>query len=248
MTSVRAKKRRRAAAIAALLCALVASLAIVVAPAAAEEGDSAPLRPASEFGLSFGEIRSVTYPEEYPLQFELGEEQFMRQVDEQEVVVEYTGHFKAFSIKAPLEHDAEGANVPTTLKFSGGDVVTFVVHHRGGNPAAGGAPFVYPITGGAGWLGGFHTTVAEMNNPQGPPADSTPSEPPPTCVVPALHDLSLHAAKARLRAAHCSIGQVRLATGATAAKGKVAKQFRAAGTELPAGAPVAVKLAAPGSL
>jgi hypothetical protein len=46
----------------------------------------------------------------------------------------------------------------------------------------------------------------------------------------------------RLRAAHCAIGQVHLAAGATAGKGKVVKQFRAAGTDLAAGTPVAVKL------
>jgi beta-lactam-binding protein with PASTA domain len=60
--------------------------------------------------------------------------------------------------------------------------------------------------------------------------------------VPSLHGLGLRSAKSSLRTANCAIGQVHLAKGATAGKGKVVKQFRAAGTELAAGAPVAVKL------
>ena len=85
--------------------------------------------------------------------------------------------------------------------------------------------------------------MVEIERTDEPPAPLEPAPAAPIpCTVPALHGLSLHAAKARLRAAHCAIGQVRLAAGATAGKGKVVKQFRAAGTELAAGAPVAVKL------
>ena len=68
--------------------------------------------------------------------------------------------------------------------------------------------------------------------------------PPPSCKVPALRGLSVKAAKARLRGAHCSLGKVQVPHGVTAGKGKVVKQFDAAGTELAAGAPVAVKLGA----
>lgn len=166
----------------------------------------------------------------------------MRQVDEHEVAVEYSGHVVAFTITAPLEHDAVGANVPTTLELTGKDVVTFFVHHRAGNPEADGAPFVYPISGGKGWAGGFFIGVVEMNEPQSPKAQPSAIEPLPGCVVPSLHGSSLRAAKARLRAAHCSMGQVHLAAGATAGKGKVVKQFRAAGAELAPGTAVAIKL------
>lgn len=240
MTSSGIKKRGGSAVIAALLCALVASLAVAAVPAGAEESDSAPLRPVSEGGLSFGDIRSPSDPEKYPLQFELGKEQNMRQVDEHEVVVEYPEHVVAFTVKAPLEHDVVGTNVPTTLELSEKDVVTFLVHHRAGNPAAGGAPFVYPITSGAGWEGGYHVISFEMNESK-PPTPTTTAAPTP-CTVPSLHGLSLKVAKARLRAAECSIGEVRLAAGATAGKGKVVKQFRPTGTELAPGTPVAVKL------
>ena len=120
--------------------------------------------------------------------------------------------------------------------------MTFIVHHRAGNPAAGGAPFAYPITMGEGWAGGYHSVGYEMNEPAKPPAPTPPAPAAPTCAVPSLHGLSLKSAKARLRSADCSIGPVRLAPGASAGKGEVVKQFRTAGTELAAGTPVAVKL------
>jgi hypothetical protein len=242
MMRAEASKRRRIAVAAASLCALVASLAVSAASATAEEGNSAPLRPISDGGFSFPDITGPTAPEEYPFSVTLGEEQFMEQVDDQEVAVEYSGHVPAFTLKAEPAHAADGANVPTTLELTSRDVVTLVVHHREGNPAAGGAPFVFPITGGVGWEGGFQTVVVEMNNPQGPPPVQLPvaTAPPPACVVPSLHGLAERAAKAHLRAAHCSLGIVHVTPGA--GQGKVVKQFRAAGTELDAGTPVAVKL------
>ena len=97
--------------------------------------------------------------------------------------------------------------------------------------------------GGPGWLGGFSTVWVEMNNPTPTAPDASTIPVAPTlCSVPSLHGLSLRVAKAHLRAAHCSIGAIRLAAGATAGKGKVVKQFRAAGTELASGVPVCVKL------
>lgn len=196
MVRATAKNRRQLAAPAAFACALMASWVMAVGPASAEEGDSAPLRPVSEGGLSLGDIHSPSDPEEYPLQFELGEGQSMSQIDEHEVAVEYSGHVVAFTIKAPLEHDSVGANVPTTLEVTGKDVVTFFVHHRAGNPAARGAPFAYPITGGAGWEGGYHVSSFEMND--APPPKVEPAAVEPVCVAPSLRNLSLRAAKARL--------------------------------------------------
>jgi hypothetical protein len=48
--------------------------------------------------------------------------------------------------------------------------------------------------------------------------------------------------KRLLLGSDCGVGGVHLARGATRGKGKVVKQFRAAGTELTAGTPVAIKL------
>jgi PASTA domain len=251
MTSVRAKKRGGSASMAALLCALIASLAFAVSSATAEEGDSAPIRPISQGGYSFPDIQGPTAPEEYPYQYEpLSPEMTFRQVSDQLIVAEYPDDgVQAFTIKAEKAHAADGATVPTSIQLSEdeeGFVITLTVHHRPGNPAAGGAPFAYPVTGGPGWAGGYYSVGFEMNEPR-PPASAAPVAPaaPTPCAVPSLHGLSLHAAKARLRGAHCAIGQVRLAAGATAGKGKVVKQFRPAGTELADGTPVAVKLGAP---
>jgi hypothetical protein len=245
------------AAAAAFFCALIASL-LVVAAASAEEADTAPIQE-YDSGAFFW-ITGPESPERFPLRVTLDEEQFLEQVSPTEVEAEYAGHGLAFRIVAAKAHDADGANVQTTLELTGRDLVTLVVHHRAGNPAAGGAPFDYPVTEGEGWEGGFQTIIVK-----GPPdetelremsereriekmiTEASPAaqvEPPPviTCRVPTLRGYSLHGAKNRLRAAHCGIGAVHLGTGATAGDGKVVKQFHPAGTELAAGAPVAVKL------
>jgi PASTA domain len=247
------KLRRKMIPAATFLCALVTSLALA-APAAAEPLGPAPIRNLDEGGMSFQEITGPEAPEEYPFRVDLGEEQFMEQVSPTEVDVEYGGHHYAFSITAEEAHDAVGTAVPTTLELTGREEVTLTVHHREGNPIAEWAPFDYPIISGSGWAGGFRTIVVPMENPlafaeadrkiieANPPAAP---EPPPviTCKVPTLHGYSLRGAKNRLRAAHCGIGAVHLAADATVGKGKVVKQFHVAGTELAAGAPVAVKLA-----
>lgn len=245
MTSSREKKRGSLAVITACLCALLACLAVAVAPAAAEEGNSAPLRPDSEGGLTIPPITGPEAPEEYPVQYEhvLSGVRF-RQVSDQLIAVEYFGRGGTdFKIEAVPAHAADGAAVPTSLRLSEdekGYVVTMIVHHRAGNPAAGGAPFVYPIQGSA-RTGGFFAGAVEVEDTPTPGDEAEP------CVVPSLHGLSLRAAKARLRAAQCHLGAVRFAARATRRTGKVVKQFRAAGTKLPAGSRVSVKLGAPSS-
>ena len=251
----RMKLRGKMLAATTFLCALVASLAIAVAPAAAEFLGPAPIRNWDEGGMVLPTITGPEAPEEYPFRVDLGEEQFLRQVSATEVDAYYAGHSRAFAINAEAAHDAVGAAVPTTLELTGRDVVTLTVHHREGNPAAAWAPFDYPVVGGSGWPGGFQTIVVEMKNPLGepgqtvieanPPASTEPA-PVPICKVPSLRGDSLRGAKNRLRAAHCGIGAVHLAAGATLDKGKVVKQFHAAGTELAAGAPIAVKIGGSG--
>jgi len=250
-TTATKKGRKRLAACAALLCALVASLAVAIAPAAAETGDAAPIRPLSEGGLNFPTIYGPESPEEYPFRLDPpSPEMRMRQVGDQEIVAEYIeGGSVGYSLQAVPASDAVGATVPTTLALTEdeeGPVVTLTVHFRAGNPAAGGAPFVFPVVEGKGWEGGWFYGTVELGEPKPPATNPPPAPPPPapTCTVPSLRGLGLRAAKARLRADHCAIGKVHLAGGATRDKGEVVKQFRAAGTQLTAGAPVAVKLSA----
>jgi hypothetical protein len=238
-----------------LICAAIASLVVAVAPAAAESGGAAEL-PVYD-GIGFPAIKGPGDPEEYSWRVELGPRQTLVGVDETEAEVRYEDGLVAFTISSGPAHDANGATVPTTLLVSPGDVLTFIVHHQDGNPAAGGAPFDYPVTAGFGWEGDYSTEIVK-----GPPDEKEIAEElalaeeirraeqlvrdanqaAPTCKVPSLGGFGLVAAKARLRGAHCAIGKVHLAAGASAGKGKVVKQFRAAGTELAAGAPVAVKL------
>jgi hypothetical protein len=249
MTSSRGKKRRGLAVIAAGICALLASLAVTVVAAAAEEGNSAPLRPVSEGGLSIPIITGPTAPEEYPVQYEhLISGVRFRQVNDQLIAIEYLGRVNAeWNIEAVPAYAADGAAVPTSIRLAEnekGYVVTMIVHHRAGNPAAGGAPFVYPIQGSAREGGSFIGAVEVKPSPAAEPTVPAPS---PSCKVPALPGLSLKAAKARLRAAHCALGNVRLGAPMIDRTGKVVGQFRAAGTRLPADAQVGVKLGFPGS-
>ncbi|MBS1892052.1 MAG: hypothetical protein JST59_12215 [Actinobacteria bacterium] len=226
---------------AVILCALVAAT-----PAAAETGNSAPVRDLDDGGFVIPQITGPEAPEEYPFRVSLGEEQELVQLTATEVGVEYRSGVMAFILRAAPMHDAEGAAVPVTLAYTGEDVITESVHYRDGNPAAGFAAFRYPIVDGSGWEGGFRTSTVEMNDPQ-QPATEPPAGPvsfAPTCTVPYLRGFGLVAVKKLLRDADCRIGRVRLARGATKVGSHVVKQFRAPGTQLPDGAPVAVRLGA----
>jgi hypothetical protein len=243
-----AKRRRSATLIAALLCALAVGL-VFAGVAAAESGDSAPIRPVSEGGFDFPAIRGPEDPEEYPFQWgPLSPKLTARQANDQEIVFEYAEYeVIGWTTDAVPAHDADGATVPTTLKLSEdeeGPVITEIVHYRGGNPAAGGTPFVFPIMEGTGWEGGYRTISFELTEPTPPSTEPQAASPvaTPACTVPSLHGLAIRAARSRLRAADCVLGKVHLAPHATRGKGKVVKQFRPSGTQLPDGAPVAIKL------
>jgi hypothetical protein len=240
-----------------MLCALLASMAVAVAPAAAESGGGAKPPPFDGI-MFFPSISGPSSPEEYSWRVTLGSSQRLVEVDETEAEVRYEDGTVSFMIFAELARDWVGTMVPTTLRVSEGDVLTLVVHHRQGNPAAGGAPFVYPVVPATEWEGPLvservmvppdeNEIAEEIRRAQdltqnANPAVTITESPIATCAVPSLRGLSLKFAKARLRAADCAIGQVHLAAGATAGKGKVVKQFHPAGTQLAAGAPVAVKL------
>ncbi|MGH2939301.1 MAG: PASTA domain-containing protein [Solirubrobacterales bacterium] len=218
------------AACAAILCALVAA-----APAAAE---------IPSYSGDWPTITGPEAPEEYAYRVDLSPRQELVQLTPTEVGVEYSDGVMSFNLYAGQAHDVDGASVPVTLTMTGADLVTRTIRHREGNPAAGFAPFQYPILEGPGWEGGYRTISVELNEPKPPAAEPplAPSPPAPTCTVPSLHGFGLVALKKLLRGADCGVGQVRLARGATKGKGKVVKQFKPAGTQLEAGARVAVKL------
>jgi hypothetical protein len=193
--------------------------------------------PPFEGGYMFTTIYGPEEPEDYCWEVTLNDGQELQQVDDQQIdVVSKTGA-AAWTINAAPAHDAEGATVPTTIAVTGEAEFTLTVHHRAGNPAAGGAPFLYPINSGKGWEGGFATVTVQMPPPELPP--EPPVATPLSCTVPSLVDKSLKVSRKALRRAHCALGPVR---GERSRGAKVVRQYRPAGKTLPAGTPVGVKL------
>jgi hypothetical protein len=216
------------------LAALTALLIVLATAATASAGSYPPYKGS----MAFQAIQGPTDPEDYSWEVRLDDDQALRAIDERSAEVYWTeDETRAFLIEATLAHDAEGTNVPTTLAVSEGNVITLTVHHRAGDPAAGGAPFVYPVVGGAGWEGGFETVIVTM-----PPVTEQPPQPSAEdeqCVVPGLLGRTLKAARKKLRNAGCKLGPVR---GARVKGARVVKQYRKPGRELPARSAVGVKL------
>jgi hypothetical protein len=187
--------------------------------------------------MTFKQIQGPSDPEEFSWEVQLGEDQELRSIDDLHAGVFYRDEERfAFGITATAAHDAEGSSVPTTLAVSAGNIVTLTVHHLAGNPAKGGASFVYPITGGVGWEGGFQTYIVEMPAPEPMPA---PPLDPASCVVPKLTGMALKGARTKLRSAGCTLGRV---WGRRSKTSKVVRQTPKPGYELEAGAEVGVKL------
>ncbi|HEX6667755.1 MAG TPA: PASTA domain-containing protein [Solirubrobacterales bacterium] len=200
-------------------------------------GSASAAPPIYDGGMVFSAIQGPDGPEEYSWEVQLGSDQGIEQVNDQELSVFYIeDHHSVLGIRARPAHDAEGAAVPTSLRLDEGNVVTLIVHHRAGNPAAGGAPFTYPVTGGSGWEGGFQTYQVK-----GPPGDVPPPEP-PHCVVPKLKGLTLSASRVQAKNAGCRIGAVRRASGVAAKRGHVARQLPAPGAVLAPGTAVHLRL------
>ncbi|MGN6200990.1 MAG: hypothetical protein ACTHNY_01105 [Solirubrobacterales bacterium] len=205
--------------------------------------------PSYEGAYMFTTIHSAQDPEDYCWEVTLYEGQHLQQVDDQEIdVISKTGAV-AWTINAEPAHDAEGADVPTTIALTGENEFVLTVHHKAGNPAAGGAPFAYPVTQGEGWEGGIREPVMI----QGPPdeaelreaeerAKAAPraEEPPiPTCEVPILQGRTVKAARRALLLAGCQLGPVR---GRRRRGARIVKQYRPAFAVLPAGTAVGVRL------
>lgn len=222
------------------LASKAAFLVAVVILCALSIGSTAALAYPSldEGGQVFPAIYSPAEPEEFSWEVTLGEEQELQQIDEQEIGVYYTDGHLALTIQAELAHDADGATVPTTIRVTGENVFTLTVHHREGNPAAGGAPFVYPIVAGPGWEGGFVTTIIEM-----PPGEKELQEgEEKRCRVPALRGATVAGARRRLRRANCRLGAITRSAGATRKTGRVVRQTEPAGSYLAQDARVGIKL------
>lgn len=216
---------------------VITALMVAAAPVLAE-----PSLPPYD-GMVFPSIEGPSDPEEFSWEVTLDGDQELQQVDDQHAKVVYAGSgHTAFGITAQRAHDAVGSEVPTSLAVSDGNVLTLIVHHRAGNPATGGTPFVYPVTAGAGWEGGFETAHVLMPPPELPAEKSESTSMPVGCVVPALVGKSLKGDRRRLRKAGCELG---LVWGKRSKAARVVKQNRQPGELLAPGAEVSVALAQP---
>ena len=212
---------------------LLAAFAFGSALASADTPDP----PGYDGGMTFQQIRGPSDPEEFSWKVSLGEDQELVPIDDRHAVVYYEGReHTAFGIYAEPAHDAEGSTVPTTLIVSEGDIVTLVVHHRAGNPAAGGASFVYPVTAGAGWEGGFHTEYMDIPDEL---SEEGVSPAPLECIVPRVAGQSLKAARRNLNRANCKLGNI---SGRRSRAVRVVKQYRHPGALLAVGTEVGVKV------
>jgi hypothetical protein len=219
------------------LSALVVTMVVGVGMAAAASAE--PIPP-FDGTMSFHEIEGPEGPEEFSWQVKLGEEEELRAIDETHAGVYWVGdETLAMTITAVLAHDADGANVPTTLVVTQPNVITLTVHHRAGNPTAGGTPFDYPVIAGVGWEGGFQTYTVVMP----PPTEQAITPPVLRCIVPDLGGRTLRASLRQLRRANCALGEVR---GERSRGARVVRQFRKPGRSLPVGTAVDVKVLRPG--
>lgn len=223
-----------------LLVLLCAAFTLLVAGAA----DADPLPP-FEGVMSFPEIKGPSDPQDFSWRVTLYQDQALEQLDDQTALVYYEpGHEPAFTITAEPAHDAIDTNVPTTLSVSEGDVITLTVHHRDGNPLAGGAPFAYPVTAGSGWEGGFQTVVVtgppdeaelralrELHEREAREATFGQQEA-EACIVPKLKGKSLRAAKTLLRLAHCRPGTLSAKRGKRLRSARVIREHPRSGAVL----------------
>jgi hypothetical protein len=211
---------------------------ILLAVGSSSASAEPPAFPPYDGGMTFAPITGPAEPEEYSWEVQLDEEQELKQIDEQLAAVYFGDGEIGLTIAARSAHDAVGSTVPTTIAVSGLNILTLAVHHRAGNPAAGGTPFVYPITQGAGWEGGLQTHYVQVSD-LNPRSEAPVGGAAPPCIVPGLKGRSLTTDRLRLRRAGCALGKVRGQRSRTA---KVLKQDIKPGTVVAAGTEVGVKL------
>jgi hypothetical protein len=90
------------------------------------------------------------------------------------------------------------------------------------------------------WLASSDTDTAPVAGPQ-PVPFTVAAPPPPPCMVPSIPpNTRLASATRKLKVGHCTLGAVTRRYSRTVGRGKVIKSIPIAGTELAAGAPVAI--------
>lgn len=166
------------------LSAIAAALGAggLTAGAAADE----PSLPAYDGSMRFWPIQDAAGPEEFSWRVTLGPEQELVQTGDQSAAVLLPDEEVAMGIGVAVAHDSDGAMVPTSLLVTQPDVVTLVVHHREGNPAAGGAPFHYPIYEGVPLQTRYEAVVDPNPTAEPSPPVPAPVELPTTASLESL--------------------------------------------------------------
>jgi hypothetical protein len=189
--------------------------------------------------MTFQSIQGPDGPEEFSWVVTLAEGQELREIDDRHAAVYYESGHIAFSIEARAAHAADGADVPTTLSVTRPNAITLIVHHRSGNPAAGGAPFDYPVDPGEGW----EEFQSQEISGSAPPVISLMPQVPfvsePHCEVPKLKWRYLPRLLKLLERHGCTLGEVRGRRGAVT---RVIRQFPRPETLLPLGAKVDIRV------
>lgn len=207
---------------------------LVVLATGVSSASAQPPLPVYEGGF-FPTIHGPADPEEYQWEVHLHPGQELHQIDDQNAAIYFEDETVMGVLSAAPARDARGTAVPTSLSVSAGNVVTLTVHHRDGDPANDGVPFVYPVTEGSAFEVGYSSvTVVEP-----PSAALAPPEPAPSCVVPRLKGQSLKVDRRKLREAGCRLGDVR---GVRSKSARVVRQYPGPGTVLGRDAEVGVKL------
>jgi PASTA domain len=209
-------------------------LLLASVPAAAIADPPAP--PPFDGMMTFGHIDDPSGPEEFSWTVELGTNQSLESIDEQNAGVYNKEDELMFTIAAEAAHDFDGTSVPTSLAVTGPNIIALTVHHRAGNPTAGGVPFDYPITPGPSFDNTFYPgTLIVSPTYEGPPVKTE------VCLVPSLAGKNLGLSRNSLRRAHCRIGTVHRRSSVPHPN-SVVRQGPKPGATLPPGAAVWVTL------
>lgn len=218
-----------------LICGLCASIAMLAVPVLTIPASASAL-PTYNGSLSFPAISGPDSPEDFSWSVSLVGEEELKPLGDDRAGVFWPDGTTAMVIRAEHARDALGRGVPTTLSVIGPDTVTLTVHHQAGNPAAGGAPFLYPVNAGEPFEAGPSLVSFFLEHPTGNEASVQ------ACLVPKLKNRTLRAARARLEAAHCRLGVVKGVGDVMPRSARVVRQFPRRGAELGPGAVVDLTL------
>ena len=135
----------------------------------------------------------------------------------------------------------------TSVDFGGTPATSFIVKSDKSIVASSPSAQAGPVSVSVTTIAGTATAPQNFNYlapaPILAPTPSVISPPAPTCKVPKLKGKTLNAAKKRIRAAGCRVGNLTKTKGATAKAGEVLKQVPKPGTTVPANTKVKVTLA-----